>query len=121
MKSAFFVLAFWLGFLTLHAQQTDTLIRKLDSLSRKTDSADRQINNTTPDAYNEGTRLNVKSYFVLLGSGIKQGFTKPFHMEGRGWGLLAGYAGATAVLSLAGKPVQGEGGNCATRATACAG
>ena len=53
----------------------DTLIKKLDSLAKKTDSTGTQINNIDKDAYNEVTKLNVKSYFILLGSNIKQEFT----------------------------------------------
>lgn len=56
----------------------DTLINKLDSLTRKKDSAGQQINNINPKAYNQRTALGVKSYFVLLGSNLKQEFTKPF-------------------------------------------
>ncbi|RYD96118.1 MAG: phosphatase PAP2 family protein [Sphingobacteriales bacterium] len=92
-----------------HAQQPDSLLRKLDSLSHRTDSADKQTNNTAPKAYNEATKLTPASYFILLGSDIKQGFTKPFHMKGRDWRLLAEYAGATIALSFADKPIQKEG------------
>ena len=66
-------------------QVKDTLIRKLDSLSIKADSAGKQINNTSADAYNQETQLTFKSYFQLLGSNLKQDFTKPFHMKKRDW------------------------------------
>ncbi|RYD91191.1 MAG: hypothetical protein EOP50_14710, partial [Sphingobacteriales bacterium] len=108
MKSALLTL-FFMAFLSgAGAQGTDTLLHKLDSLSKKTDSADQQINNTAPGAYNEQTKLTLKTYFVLLGSDIKQAFTKPFHMKGRDWRVFAEYAGATALLSLADRPTQKE-------------
>lgn len=108
MKSAVVTLLFVLGALFAQAQPTDTLLHKLDSLSKKTDSADKQINNTAPGAYNDLTTLTPRTYFILLGSDIKQGFTKPFHMKGRDWRLFAEYAGATALLSFADKPIQKE-------------
>lgn len=107
MRSLLFSLLL-ISTLSVSAQQPDSLIRKLDSLSQKTDSADKQVNDTHPSAYNDSTTLTFKTYFQLLGSDIKQAFTKPFHMKGRDWGLLAKYAGATALVSLADKPVQRE-------------
>lgn len=91
---------------TLHAQQPDTLLHKLDSLSQKADSAGKQQNNTHPAAYNETTQLNVPSYFILLGSDVKQAFTKPFHMQGRDWKWAGIGAGALGLLALVDKPVQ---------------
>jgi membrane-associated phospholipid phosphatase len=82
-------------------QKTDTLIKKLDSLSHKTDSAGGQINNTNRAAYNEATRLTLPSYFILLGSDMKQAFTKPFHMTKKDWittAKFAAVAGGVAVL-----------------------
>ena len=89
-------------------QVKDTLIRKLDSLSQKTDSAGKQINNTTEAAYNEETILSFKTYFLLLGSNLKQGFTKPFHMRGREWGKFGVFALATGTLALADESIQQE-------------
>src|SRR5690349_4869619 len=83
------------------AQQPDTLIKKLDSLSKKTDSAGQQYNNTAPAAYNEATKINFATYFILLGSDIKQGFTKPFHMTKGDWIKTAKFAvvlGGVAVM-----------------------
>lgn len=89
-----------------YAQQPDSLIKKLDSLSKKTDSTGGLSNNTQPSAYNEVTRLTFPSYFILLGSDIKQAFTKPFHLKNRDWKYLGGFVAATAALSLVDKPVQ---------------
>ncbi len=88
------------------SQRADTLINKLDSLSQKTDSAGGQINNIAPVAYNEYTRLTPKSYFVLLGSDLKQSFTKPFHMTRKDWGKLGKFTLATVALSFADEPIQ---------------
>ena len=89
-------------------QQKDTLIRKLDSLSQKTDSAGKQINNTMEAAYNPQTILTFKTYFLLLGSNIKQSFTKPFHMTGKDWGKFGAFAIAAGGLSLADETIQKE-------------
>ena len=63
------------------SQQKDTLINKLDSLSKKTDSAGKQVNNISPKAYNESTKLTFNSYCTLLGSDLKQEFTKALSHE----------------------------------------
>ena len=86
--------------------QSDTLINKLDSLSKKTDSAGGQVNNISPKAYNENTKITFKDYFVLLGSDLKQSFTKPFHMSGRDWGNLGKFAIVAGALSFADEPIQ---------------
>ena len=88
------------------SQQPDTLIRKLDSLSLKTDSAGKQLNNTTEAAYNAETKITFKTYFILLGSNLKQEFTKPFHMHRKDWGKLGAFALATGVLAFADRPIQ---------------
>jgi membrane-associated phospholipid phosphatase len=91
---------------TVFSQQPDTLIKKLDSLSKKTDSAGKQKNNINPAAYNEQTKINVPTYFILLGSDLKQEFTKPFHMTGKDWKRFGIFAAATGALAFADEPIQ---------------
>jgi membrane-associated phospholipid phosphatase len=86
--------------------QSDTLINKLDSLSRKTDSAGKQVNNISPDAYNQNTKITFNTYFILLGSNAKQAFTKPFHMTGKDWGRLGKFAVVAGALAFADEPIQ---------------
>ncbi|MDP4284928.1 MAG: phosphatase PAP2 family protein [Bacteroidota bacterium] len=108
MKFKFRLLFFFIASLpsvTL-SQQSDSLISKLDSLSFKTDSAGGQTNNIAPKAYNYNTQINFKSYFILLGSDIKQSFTKPFHTTGKDWGNLGKFALVTGALSFADEPIQ---------------
>lgn len=88
------------------SQQTDTLINKLDSLNKKADSAGGQINNIAPRAYNEETKITFNSYFILLGSDLKQSFTKPFHMSKKDWGNFGKFTLATVALSFADEPIQ---------------
>ncbi len=88
--------------------QKDTLINKLDSLSKKTDSAGGQLNNIAPAAYNENTKITFGSYFILLGSNLKQSFTKPFHMNGKDWRRLGEFAVVAGALAFADEPVQKE-------------
>ena len=88
------------------SQRTDTLINKLDSLSKKTDSAGGQVNNITSNAYNENTRITFNTYFILLGSDLKQSFTKPFHMSKKDWGNFGKFTLATVALSFADEPIQ---------------
>jgi membrane-associated phospholipid phosphatase len=88
------------------AQKPDTLIKKLDSLSKKTDTVGGQNNNINPSAYNENTKLNFATYFILLGSDMKQAFTKPFHMKKRDWGYVGLFAAGVTALSFADEPIQ---------------
>jgi membrane-associated phospholipid phosphatase len=88
------------------SQQADTLIKKLDSLSKKNDSTGVQKNNTTEAAYNEETKITFKTYFILLGSTLKQEFTKPFHMKKKEWGQFGIFVLATGALAFADEPVQ---------------
>lgn len=88
------------------SQQPDTLIKKLDSLDRKEDRAGGQVNNIHPGAYNENTRITLPGYFILLGSDLKQAFTKPFHMTGGDWRKTGQFALALGALSFADRPLQ---------------
>lgn len=85
-------------------QKTDTLIKKLDSLTKKSDTV--RLNNTAPSAYNEATKLDVPTYFILLGSDVKQAFTKPFHMKPRDWKYFGIGAGVITALTFADPPIQ---------------
>ena len=87
-------------------QQPDTLIKKLDSLNIKNDSTGKQINNTTEGAYNEQTKITFKTYFILLGSTLKQEVTKPFHMNKREWEKFGIFAVAAGGLAFADEPIQ---------------
>lgn len=87
-------------------QRTDTLVQKLDSLNRKTEIAGKQRNNINPKSYSDSTNLNFKTYFILLGSDLKQEFTKPFHMTAKDWGKFAKWAVVFGAVALTDKPVQ---------------
>ncbi len=88
------------------SQRTDTLVKKLDSLNKKTEAAGGQTNIINPKHYNENTNLNFKTYFVLLGSDLKQEFTKPFHMTGKDWGKFAKWAVVFGAVALSDEPIQ---------------
>lgn len=101
------ILLLLLGFsLASYSQRTDTLVRKLDSLNRKTEARGSQKNNINPSHYSDSTNLNFKTYFVLLGSDLKQEFTKPFHMTGKDWGKFAKWAVVLGGVALVDEPVQ---------------
>ena len=104
--SFFCLLSLSLSVLAQQPVKVDTLIKKLDSLARKTDSAGKQINNINEGAYNDITKLNVRSYFILLGSDLKQEFTKPFHMTRRDWGKFAKFAVVAVAMGFADEPIQ---------------
>lgn len=87
--------------------QQDSLAQKLDSLRTKSDTAGQQ-NIIAPFAYDSSTNLHFKSYFILLGSNLKQGFTKPFHMTKKDWGNCGKFAAVTVALSFADESIQKE-------------
>lgn len=86
--------------------QNDSLVNQLDSLTRQKEKAEGQFNNINPVAYNETTKLTFNSYFILLGSSLKQEFTKPFHMTKKDWGNLGKFTAVTVALSFADEPIQ---------------
>ena len=92
--------------LSIFSQKPDTLIKKLDSLSRKTDSAGGQTNNINKTAYNENTRITFSSYFILLGSDLKQEFTAPFHFTRKDWGTFGKFVLIEGALFLVDESVQ---------------
>jgi membrane-associated phospholipid phosphatase len=104
-----FVLCIGLGCLLFcsqtRAQTPDTLIRKLDSLRKSGDTA-KQINNTEKWAFTDRTNLNGSSYFTLLGSNLKQSFTKPFHMKPKDWANLGKFVLLEVALSFVDEPIQ---------------
>jgi membrane-associated phospholipid phosphatase len=107
MKITVMIVAiFLLGPFSGFSQQKDTLVHKLDSLSKKTDSAGSQVNNTNPRAYNDSTKLTIKTYFTLLASDLKQAFTKPFHMERKDWKRFVKFGVAIGALTFADRPIQ---------------
>jgi membrane-associated phospholipid phosphatase len=88
-----------------HAQ-VDTLVKKLDSLRVKKDSAGIQNNNIADTAYNKNTGFIFSSYFILLGSDLKQEITTPFHFKKRDWFRIGEIGLATGLLLFADEPVQ---------------
>jgi membrane-associated phospholipid phosphatase len=87
-------------------QQPDTLVHKLDSLNKNTDTTGGAKNVINPKAYNENTQITFSTYFILLGSDLKQQITAPFHQTGKEWLRIGAFIGATAVLSSIDEPVQ---------------
>jgi membrane-associated phospholipid phosphatase len=106
MEKKLIIAAFAILPLIVFSQKPDTLIKKLDSLSKKTDSAGGQTNNINSTAYNENTRITFSSYFILLGSDLKQEFTAPFHFSLKDWRTVGAVAIVGGALFLVDEPVQ---------------
>ena len=106
-RSGFLILCMSLSLAGL-CQKPDTLIKKLDSLSNKTDSSKQNIN-VSPGTYNETTKINFPTYFILLGSNLKQQITGPFHTSAKSWKQVGMFALAVGALSFADVAVQKEG------------
>jgi len=88
------------------AQQKDTLIKKLDSLHRQTDTTGKQLNNINLSSYNENTKITFRNYFILLGSDLKQEFTKPFHMTRTDMWKLGKFAVVLVGVGFVDEPIQ---------------
>ena len=87
-------------------QQKDRLINGLDTLNRA-DNIDAQTNIYKSDACPENTAINFKSYFILLGSDLKQQIPAPFHQTGKEWFRIGMYTASVATLSaIIDEPVQ---------------
>lgn len=106
MEKVLLTISFMTCSLIGFSQKPDTLIRKLDSLNKKTDSAGGQVNNIAGDAYNEHTKITFGSYFILLGSDLKQEITAPFHFTGKDWISFGKIALVEGALFFADEPVQ---------------
>jgi hypothetical protein len=100
LVTAFFTQASW-------GQKTDTLIKKLDSLrqTHKESASGKKIN-VNSIAYNEHTKMTVKTYFVLLGTDFTQEVTRPFHSTTRTWIKVGAFAVLEGGLMLVDQPIQ---------------
>lgn len=106
MEKKIAIVVFMMLQVVVHSQKPDTLIKKLDSLNRKTDSAGGQSNNINTTAYNENTKITFSSYFILLGSDLKQEVTAPFHLTRKDWSRVVEFAVIEGGLFFADEPVQ---------------
>ncbi|MBC7534608.1 MAG: phosphatase PAP2 family protein [Ferruginibacter sp.] len=110
MKRKYLLLIFVCFSFTTHAQVSpqpaDTIIKKLDSLDRRSDSAGFQKNNIQKEAYNETTKLLPRDYFILLGSSIKQEFTKPLHMTRKDWWNFGKFAAIGVTVAVFDEQIQ---------------
>src|SRR5690242_3663682 len=83
------------------SQKTDSLVKKLDSASRVVpDTAKNRNNNISQSNYNEVTKLTAKSYFILLGSNLKQEITAPFHIKSKDLPKIGAFLVITGSLML---------------------
>jgi hypothetical protein len=67
-----------------YAQNTDTLINKLDSLKQQTDTTG-QKNLIEPAFYDERTKVNGRVFGILLLDDFKQQALSPLDINKRSW------------------------------------
>ncbi len=103
-KSNVFFSFFMLLSLSVFAQKPDTLLKKLDSLSKKADTV-KQENIISPEAYAHA-KIDVPTYFILLGSNLKQQVTGPFNTSKKSWVKVGAFAVMTGALAFADVPIQ---------------
>src|SRR5690348_5631175 len=102
MRKVCFLIFLVIGGFRGLAQEKDTLVKKLDSLSKQPDTTP----NIRRENYNEVTKITGKTYLILLGNDFKQQFTAPFHLKGKDWLKVGGFAVATGGVMLADKSIQ---------------
>ena len=100
------LISFLLVFAHSGFSQNDSLVKKLDSLSQQPNKPSSKDNEIDPSAYNKNTTFTIPGFVTLQWSNLKQSFTKPFHMSGHDWGLVAKFALLTGALALADESIQ---------------
>src|SRR3981081_4836931 len=97
-----FVYLLWLIPFSTFAQKTDTLIKKLDSLNKQPTELKRTPSDSIQqEKYNDTTKITFRTYFILLGSDLKQQLTAPFHIKAHDWGKVAKFALLTGAVLFA--------------------
>lgn len=90
----------------LQAQQTDSLVKKLDSLRIEDTRPDKPIIDVDKDEYTSKTNINLKTYFILLGTDFKQEVTSPFHATKKTYIKVAEFVALEGLMFFADKPIQ---------------
>lgn len=90
----------------LTALSQDSLVNKSGNPNEKKDIFREQIKPINPKADSSKLLLNPKTYFILLGSDLKQEVTKPFHLKKKDWATLGEFTAITLASSFADEPIQ---------------
>ena len=89
------------------AQQTDTLIKKLDSLQRvEAKPGNKPINDVDKEDYTSQTNITPKVYVILLGTDLVQEVTGPFHASKKTWRKAGEFALLEGGLFFADRAIQ---------------
>jgi membrane-associated phospholipid phosphatase len=90
------------------AQNTDTLIKKLDSMHKHEEKPGNKPEiDVNKNDYTYQTNITPKAYFVLLGTDLVQEVTGPFHAPKKTWIKVGEFAVIEAALvAFADRPVQ---------------
>ena len=86
--------------------QKDTLVQNLDSLHQENDIQGREKKGIDSALNNQTTKINFRTYFILLCNDFKQQYTTPFHTKGKDWIKVAKFAIVAAVATLADEPID---------------
>src|SRR4051794_8216803 len=88
------------------AQVRDTLAKNPDSLDIRSDRLnDVSLSHSNLPGY-ENAKLDLGTYFTLLGDDLKQQLTFPFHASRREWVKIGKLALLTGAVALINKPVN---------------
>jgi membrane-associated phospholipid phosphatase len=105
LSRAALLLLFWP--IAVYAQEKDTLIKKLDSLQKLPPELKRKNRDSIRrEFYNQKTKITFPTYFILLGSDLKQQITAPFHAKPRDWVKTAAVTAMMGGILFADKPIS---------------
>jgi hypothetical protein len=94
-----------LSFQFVNGQDVVPTWKQLDSLSRVADTTI-ESNGIQKKEYDATTRINITTYFILLGSDLKQQVTAPFHTSKKTWKKVGAFALLTGAVAFADVPIQ---------------
>jgi membrane-associated phospholipid phosphatase len=86
--------------------QKNSLVHQLDSLHEKNDSLVGKKIAIDSGLYNQTSKINFHTYFILLGDDLKKQFTAPFHTKGDDWARVIAFGIVAGAATLADKPID---------------
>ena len=107
MKFFIGVLIFSIFSNNVFSQKPDTFTGESNSLYKNTDTAAGKTIITISPSFDKNVRISFSTYFILLGSNMKQQITAPFHQTKKEWIHIGMYGASVAALSIiADEPAQ---------------
>ncbi len=105
-KAAFLLIVCQVLCLSVNAQNTDSLVKKIDSLRTEEHEVGKPEVDVDKDEYTSRTNLTPKTYVILLGKDFRDIGTSPFHSTHKTWKVVGGFVLLEGAMFFADKPIQ---------------